>query len=209
LFYKNKRYVLKSTDELLRKANENIQILETQRNLFNNNIRKLNHLELRNYADISQATEVIQKGGLIQKIFEELKNTIIELGGEGALLKARLKELTFGVEKETNLVIKDYTSLDLKKSKIILKSLSYDELTDTENILKALAIEDPKSIKNIKGWRILSKTNLLESEIAKLIKETNSLGKAIHSDFITNSEILGEENAKTFKEEIKRIKFNQ
>ena len=209
LFYKNKKYPLRNTDELLRKSNEHIQMLETQRELFNKNVKKLNHLELRNYSNIEQALEVIQKGGLIQKIAKELKDTVIELGKEGALLKSRLKELTLGVEKETNFVIKDYTNLDLKKTKTILESLSYDEITNPENILKSLAIENSEKENRIKGWRILSKTSLPEAEIAKIVKETGSLGEAIHSGFEVFSNILGEEKARTFKEEIKKIKLNQ
>ena len=208
LFYKNKRYPLRSTDELLRKANANVQLSEKQRELFSKNIKQLNHFELRNYANIEQALEVIQRGRMIQKISEELKNTIIELGDEGSLLKARLKELTSGVDKEVNFVIKDYTNLDLKKSKAILDSLSYDELIDSENVLKALAIDSADSVNKIKGWRILSKTSLPEAEIAKIIKETESLGEAIHSGFTVASEILGEESARAFKEEIRRIKLS-
>src|SRR6185436_15166175 len=124
-----------------RKVNENLQLIEKQRELFGTYIDKLNKLELRNYHNVEQAILVIQKGRLIQKIAEDLKRFIVELGNDGAILKTRLKEIISGVDKETNLVIKDYTNLDVKKTRVMLDILSYDEILDEENILKALAYE--------------------------------------------------------------------
>lgn len=207
LFYKNLKYNLKSTPDILRRANEHIQLLEKQRELFDKNIEKLNRLELRNNPSLSQAMLIIQKGRLIQKISEDLKRYVLELGNEGSLIKTRLKELIAGIEKETNLVIKDYTKLDIKKSKILLESLSYDELLDSNNILSVLAYETLTQTQ-IKGWRILSKTSLAESDIAKIIKESQSLGKAIHTNPNEFLSILGNEKTQLFKEEINRIKLN-
>ncbi len=208
LYYKNIRHHLKNTDEILRKANEHIQLIEKQRELFDVNIDKLNKLELRNYPSLHQALLVIQKGRLIQKILEDVKKYIVELGAEGTLSKTRLKEITAGVDKETNLIIKDYTKLDVKKTRVLLESLTYDEILDSENILKAMAYEKLIQTEPVKGWRILSKTSLPESDIAKLIKETGSLGEAIHSNIKSYFEIIGEDKAKIFKDEIEKIKLN-
>ncbi len=208
LFYKNIKYHIKNTDEILRKANEHIQMMEKQRELFDTHIQKLNKLELRNYSSLKQGMQVIQKGRLIQKIADDLRRYIVELGNEGTLLKTRLKELMVGVEKETNLVIKDYTKLDTKKSRILLESLSYDEILDSENILRVLAYEKHNDEPSVKGWRILSKTSLQESDIAQIIKERGSLGNAIHSNIANYAELIGDEKARLFKEEIERIKIS-
>ncbi|MBM3232791.1 DNA integrity scanning protein DisA [Candidatus Pacearchaeota archaeon] len=208
VYYKNIRHTLKGTDIILRKANEYIQLLEKQRDSYDDHVTKLNKLELKNYPSLGGAVHVIQKGKMIQKITEDLKKFIMELGSEGTLLKARLRELNIGVEKETLLVIKDYTRLDVKKSKILLDELSYDDLLDVDCILHTLAYDNLVQIEPIKGWRMLSKTSLQESDIAKLIKEKNSLGEAIYSNVKTYFEIIGEDKAKTFKEEIEKIKMN-
>jgi len=208
LFYKNKQYILQATDHLLRKANEQIQLLEKQRDLFDSHLESLNKSELKNYPSLNHAIHVIQKGRLIEKITEDLKKQVIELGNEGTLIRTRLKEIIRGVEKETNLAIKDYTKLDTKKTRTILESLSYDELTDEENILSSLAYESAINNNPIKGWRILGKTSLQESEIATLIKEKKTLGQAIHSSQKNIAETIGEEKAKAFKDEIEKIKLN-
>ncbi|MBI3334331.1 DNA integrity scanning protein DisA [Candidatus Pacearchaeota archaeon] len=208
MFYKTMRYTLKNTDEILRKANEHIQLLEKQRELFDRHTDKLNRLELRNYPSLHQSLQVIQKGRMIQKIAEDMKRYLVELGNEGTLLKARLKEITTGIEKETNLVIKDYTKLDIKKSKILLETLSYDELMDHENLLRVLAYEKATQTMPIKGWRILSKTSLPESDIAQIIKNSGSLGKALHSGIHAYQDVIGGDKAALFKEELDKIKLN-
>lgn len=208
IFYKNLKYILKNTDEILRKANEQIQLLEKHRELFDKQIEKLNLLELRNYISFNQAIKVIQKGRLILKIAKDLKQHIAELGTEGYLLELRLKEIVQGVEKETDLVIKDYTSLNLKKSKSSLENLSYHELLDNEAILKSLAFNSENQPNSIRGWRIMSKTSLPNSEIALVLKEFGSLGKIMHSRINSYNALLGEERAIKFKEEIERIKLN-
>ena len=207
VFYKNVRYHLKSTDELRRKTNENIQLLEKQRELFDESVSRLNSAELRNYPNLQHALSVIQKGRLIQKMIGDIKKNILELGTESTLLKTRVRELAAGVERETNLVITDYTKLDIKKSKTLLESLSYDELFDTDNILKALAYESITQAE-INGWRILDKTNIAEEDVAKLVKEMGSLGKVLHSGRKDYEKLLGEEKGSKAKEEIDKLKLH-
>jgi DNA integrity scanning protein DisA with diadenylate cyclase activity len=82
-----------------------------------------------------------------------------------------MKEILHGVEKELNNTIKDYTRLNLKKTRTLLDTLSYDGLLETENIKKALGILDDQMILEPRGHRFLSQAGLLEEEIGLLIKE--------------------------------------
>lgn len=208
LFYKNVKYPLRSADAVLRRANDHLHHLEKQRESFDREIDKLNRLELKNHPSLHRAILAIQKGRLVQKISLDLRKNIIELGNEGTLIKTRMKEMVKDVDKEMNLIVKDYTKLDVKKSKFLLETLSFDEILDESNILKALAYEKMSSGNQIKGWRILSKTSLQEPDIALLIKNLGSLGKAIYSNISEYVGILGQEKARLFKEEIDKIKMN-
>jgi len=208
LFYKNTKHIVKYTAEILRTANEQVQLLEKHRELFDTYLEKLTRSELRNYYNVNHAISVIQKGRTIQKIAADLKRYLVELGSEGILLKTRLKEIIHNVEKETDLVLKDYTKIGPTKSKLLLETLSYDELLDADNIKKAIAYEKEIKAETLKGWRILSKTSLQEQDIALLIKEATNLGKIIHAEVDFYTKILGEEKALQFKEEIERIKLN-
>jgi len=204
IFYKNRKHVLKSTSDILRKSSENIQILERQKELFENYLERLNKIEIRSYVSLHQAIKTIQKGKVIQKISEELKKTIIEIGNEGVLLKTRLKEILMDVEKETNLIIKDYANIDSKRSILILDELSYEELLDKEKVFNALDCIGKPAPPELKGWRILSKTSLTEAEIAKLIREVGKLEEILKCDF---KNYLGEEKAIILKTEIDRLKL--
>ena len=126
VYYKNFKHIIKNANEVLRKVNEHTQIIEKQRELFDMNVEKLSQMELRNYPNLQQASVVIQKGVLIEKMANDVKNLFVELRNEGTIIKTRLKELTSNVEKEVNLVIKDYTKVDLKKSRILINSLTYE-----------------------------------------------------------------------------------
>lgn len=208
IFYKNLKYHLKSTDEVLRKANEHLQLLEKQRELFDKYVEKLNKLELRNYPNVQQACLVIQKGRIIQKINADVRKSIIELGSEGTLLKSRLKEISHGVDKEMNLVLKDYTRVDVKKSKTLLETLSYEEILDQDNILKVLAYESQPDAFAIKGWRIMSRTGLAEEDIAAIMRSFGTLGKILHTSTKEYSQVLGEKKGPAAKEEIDKLKLH-
>lgn len=206
LYYKNMRYPLKATDEIRRKANEHLQTIEKQREVFDIQVDKLNQLELKNHPSAQKAVLVVQKGRLIQKIAEEMKRFLVELGVESMLLKTRLKELVTGVEKETNLVIKDYTKLDVKKSKLLLETLSYDELLDIDNITRILGY-DTLHHTPIKGWRILDKTFLEEPQIAEIIKNAGTLEKTVKSPEI-HAALLDYQHITQLKEDLDKIRFN-
>jgi len=209
IFFKNIKHPLTNTEILLRKANEHIQLLDKQRELFDSNIERLNAFELQNYPSLDQAIQVIQKGYFIQKISEDLKKYIIELGKEGALLKVRLKELMKDVENETDLIIKDYTQLNLKQSIKLLEDLSYDEILDNERLMGVLGHDGTTPVNApVQGWRLLTKTSLHEAEIAQLINEAGSLGKSIHSNVDFYKKIFGMDKAVTLKEELNKIKLN-
>lgn len=208
LYYKNLKYILKDTNELLRKSNEHIQLLEKQRELFDNYIEKLNKSEIKSYSNFPLAINIIQKGMLIQKIAEDLKKYTVELGKEGTLIKVRLREIKGGVEKEMDLIIKDYTSLDVKKTKLLLNNLSYDEILDEQNIISKLGYENSPPTNPIEGWRILSKTSLHESEIAFLISNLQTINKILSSDLKTFTNLIGEEKAKKVISEIEKMRIS-
>ena len=208
LYYKNLKYHISDSGELLRNANEQIQMLEKQRELFDRAVKKLSGFELRNYPSFEQAIHAIQKGYMVKKIASSLQKYVIELGKESALLKTRLKELIADVESETNLVVKDYTQVDLKKSLAFFEEFSYDDLLDKEKVRNALTLGNPLDKFVIKGWRILSKTGIPEPDIAAIIMSAGTLGKAIHSSSGFYRQILGEEKALLFKSEVDNLKLN-
>lgn len=207
LYYKNVKYPLLETAELLRRANEHMQLLEKQRELFDKSVEKLTSIELKKYFDLKHAIGVIQKGKLIQRIAKDLKKYSIELGDEATLLKIRLKEIASGVEKETDLVIRDYAKNDFKKSKSVLENLSYDEILADSNVCSALGYDGVNSSGFISGWRILSKTSILDAETTMLLKEIDRLKDVLNADESRFRIVFGDGAiAQSLKEQLDKLK---
>lgn len=206
LYYKDIKYPLKDSSEVLRKTQFTLQLLEKQRELFDHHIAKLNELELRNEQHLTHTCKVIQKGESMQRMLKAIEKNLIELGNEATATKARIKELMLGVKEETDLVIKDYTKLNTRKSKNLLEALSYDELLDIENILTALAQKETNVLESIKGWRLLAKTNISEQEASLILRELNALHAIIKAEETMFAQILGPEKANIFAKTLKRLK---
>ena len=206
IYYKDVKYHLRETSEILRRATETLQLLEKQRELFDENMEQLNLMEIYDDLHLEQACKTIQKGKSIEKILRSQEKTLIELGNEGEALKLRIKELIKGVEKETDNVIRDYTRFNLKKSKSLLSALSYEEIIDPENILMALARKEINKVDSIKGWRVLSKSSLEEKEIANLLQEFKDLKGVLKAKKSDHEKIIGSERAEKFLKQIDKIK---
>ncbi len=208
IFYKNKIYRLRDSSEITRKANEYLQILEKQRELFDSYLENLNRLELRNYVNLNNAIKTIQKGKVIQKISKELNKYLIELGIEGKLLETRMREILYNVRDETNLIIKDYSNLDYKKSIKMLDELSYEQLLEKDSILTALNYDSLGKIVKIAGWRILSKTGLSDPEVSNIISEIGF--EKIISTEIENpldEAIISRDKFSSIKVELEKLKL--
>lgn len=175
LFYKNIKYVIKDTSDIIRRATETLQILEKHREVFERNRKDLDEEELKKRPKLIKALLLIQRGIMIMRISEILKGHIIELGVEGVIVKSRLKELLHKVEKEVDGVIKDYSKLGLSKSRKIISILSYDELLDIENLRQCLGISIETEVAHPKGHRVLEKMGIPEKDVGILIKNFKNL----------------------------------
>jgi diadenylate cyclase len=208
IYYKDIRYSLITTDELLRKTNEHIQLLEKQRELFDSYSEKLIKMDLKNYFNLSQAIQVIQKGKLIQKIASDLRRYSIELGKEGTLLRIRLKEILSGVEKETDLITRDYAKLEPEQTKLVMSALSYEEILDENVICQILGYENPNVNDSIPGWHILMKTSLTENEAELVVRKAEKWETIENADEQFFADILGEDGAKTLHEDIQKMRLS-
>ena len=207
LFYKDRRTPIKDNREVADKVLNYMQFLEKQRELFDSSLERLNKLELRNYINLGYAVKTIQKGKIIKRISEELSRYLIELGNEGNLIRTRLKELLNEVERETDLVIKDYSKKDYQESIKDLNILSYEDLLEKENIIKRLGYENLNEVVNVAGWRILSKTLLSESEIENLISEVKKLEIINTSEIDKEFASIPKDKFSHLKVELERLKL--
>jgi len=206
LFYKNLKYVIKDTNDIIRRATETLQILEKHREIFERNRKELDDEEIKKRPKLIQALLLIQRGVMIMKISGILKEHIIELGIEGLIVKSRFKELLHKVEKESDNVIKDYSRLGLSKTKRIISILSYDELLDLENIRECLGLSTNSEIANPKGYRLLEKAGIFEKDAGTLIKNFKNLASILELKREDLIPFFEEEKVNEIFEKISHIK---
>jgi diadenylate cyclase len=205
LYYTKTRYYLKSVDELIRSISSTLQVLEKQREIFDDQMNNLNILEMSEMVSVSDVCKVIQRAEMIMKISESIKKGFTELGKEGNIMQMRFRELVRGIEKTENEILRDYSVLSLKKSLTLLSNLTYDGLLDIESISR-LIIEKPLD-ENVfpRGFRFLSHLTLTEKEISMLVKQFGNLKYILTNSSIDFEPIL-KARSSNIKEEIASLR---
>ena len=207
IYYKDIKYVLRSTEELLRRATETLQILEKQREIYDNLLANLNILEITNLVTIRDVCIILQKIETIVKISENIHRYILELGREGGIIKMRFRELTLNIEETEKQIVKDYVKMKFEKTKQILYDLSFDSLLEIQSISNLLFLSPPEERISPRGYRFLKNTSLTEDKIKEIGANFFSLEEILNSDRKKIVRVLGtEEQASLLFIEIEKIK---
>jgi len=175
LYFKDNSYLLEETSEILRRAAETLQILEKQKDVFDDLFSHLNVLEITNLTTMGDVCNVLQTLEIIRRISENVKKYLVELGKEGIIVSMRLKELTKNLNKERKSILQDYFGQKYLKIDESLKNMNFDFLIETSNVLRIIFGELHDNPISSKGMRILNKTNLLKKDIDILLKNFKTL----------------------------------
>jgi len=198
------RYVLQNTEDILRRATETLQILEKQREVFDELLTNLNVLEITNLVSIADVCTILQRMEMIKKMADIINEYIIELGKEGVIVRMRMREVTKGIGKKQEVIIKDYVQNPVKVRNFFDK-LSFEGLLDAENIARLLFGELSETKIVPKGYRILCKTNLSENEINNLIISFKNLEGILSADEEKLKKVL-KNRVQSFQEEFVKVK---
>ncbi len=154
---------------------------------------------------------------MVMRIVEEIQRQIYELGEDGRLVRMQLEELIGGLEKEEELIIKDYIvqgKKEVNTGEVIesLSELSYEDLSKETVIAKLLGYENFDNYDEVgvytKGYRILSKVPRMPSNIVEnLINSFKSFQLILAADIESLDEVdgIGEVRARTIKQSLKRM----
>lgn len=217
VFKGNDRYILEDTDVVLNKANQAIQTLEKYKKVFDNKLSILNEYEFNDIVTLENVIVAIQRAEMVMKIVEEIQRQIYELGDDGRLVKMQLDELIGGLEKEEELIIKDYIVPTRKKrtpQKVLenLEELSYEDLSKEAVIAKLLGYENFDNYDEVavytKGYRILNKIPRMPSNIVEnLVDSFKSFQHILAADTesLDDVEGIGEVRARTIKQSLRRM----
>ena len=217
IFKGNDRYILENTDAVLNKANQAIQTLERYKKVFDNKLSILNEYEFNDIVTLQNVIEAIQRAEMVMKIVEEMQRQIYELGNDGRLVKMQLEELIGGLEKEEELIIKDYIVPTRKRRtppKVMesLAELSYEDISKDSVIAKLLGYENFDNYDEVavytKGYRILNKVPRMPSNIVEnLIDSFKSFQHILAADIEDLDEVdgIGEVRARSIKQALRRM----
>jgi diadenylate cyclase len=175
LYLGREKYNLKSPGELLRDIAANLQVLEKQRDLFDESLINLNVLEVSDLVSAGDVCKIIQRSEMILKISASLKKQFIEIGRYGNIMNLRYRELIKSVEKRESEVIRDYAILSLKRTKTILENYSFEGLIDLDSIARIILEKSIEENVSSKGFRLLSMVDLIEKESSSLVKHFGGL----------------------------------
>jgi len=198
IYFEDLKYTLRGVSELLDRANENLRVLEKNKEIFDELMMNLNVLEFTALVSISDFSLVIQRAEILRRIAPIVKRYIVELGKEGSLVSMQLREIMKDVEKEEMLILKDYCK-DFKFSRRALAALSIEELIDSNNIVSSMLYSTADKHVVPRGYRLLSKIFQDSEEVGVIVRnfKFDEILEMIESENIARiSEILpGKEEA--------------
>ncbi len=207
LYYKDLKYELKESSEILRRAAETLQILEKQREIYDDIMVNLNILEITGFVTVNDVCDILQRSEIIKRISGIVKKYLIELGKEGMVVSMRLKELIGNLAKEEEVILKDYFGSKYLSALDILEKMSFDYLLETKNIYTLLFSQFEGKRISPKGERILSKIRILGDYLPKLIERFNNLERILSAQKQELLDIFGsEELLNLFGDKIKDLR---
>lgn len=205
LYYGNSKCYLRPSEEVFREISNTIQLLEKQREIFDELTSKIGLLEITNMVSVSDICKIIQRSEIILRNSETLKKDFIEVGKEGNLMNLRFKELLKGVERKEEDLIRDYAKLSLKKTKLLLENLSFEGLIELESLARLIFQKELEDIVSPRGYRFMSQLNISEKDAFAIVKEYNSLNDILNDESNKMEDIL-KSNTINIKEEIAQLR---
>ena len=172
--------------------------------MFDELVSNLNMLEINNMVSVADVCTILERIEMIRKMAEIINEYIVELGRDGIIVRMRMREVTQGIEKIRDIILKDYLPRP-KRVIQFLESLNFEELLDLENMALTLFKKNLEVSITPKGHRILGKTTLPKQDIEHVIKHFKNLESILTSDEEEIRKIL-KKNIKVFEKEINLLR---
>jgi len=205
IYYGNEKIKLNSLNELFTKTGEALKALEKNKDMFEVLVRRLNASETLELVTLEDVSLIFQRKNIINSIAKMLSLYLSELGKEGELIDLQLKEIIHSINREIDLIIKDYEqyfNFDLILKEI--ENLDYEAVLNKENLFKIFLSHRKKEDALVpKGYRILRNIPILNEEnINALIENFPTLRDLILANIEDFTKIKGinEKKARAIKE---------
>ncbi len=210
------RKVLEGSGQILARANQALATLERYKMRLDEVSSTLSALEIEDLVTVRDVAVVAQRLEMVTRIAREIEDYVLELGSDGRLLSLQLEELITGVDRERELVIRDYVP-DGRRAKspaellARLEALSPTELVDPASAARVLGIgtlEHLDGAVSPRGYRLLTKVpRLPTSVVERLVDHFGTLQKLLSAgaEDLQIVDGVGELRARSVREGLTRL----
>ena len=184
VFHNMKVIELEEPAMILGRVNESLQSVDRMRRRFDEVLLQLGELEMEDTITNQQVLTVIQRGELLIRLANQVKNEAENLGEEAGIVMIQIESLESGVEYTLSLVLKDHLPSkkyrNIKKAKSEISNMTYEELNTISHLGAILMMQPLDEISTPRGYRVLARLPGLPDNLHDpLIKKFKTLPKLL------------------------------
>ena len=184
VFHNMKVIELEEPAMILGRVNESLQSVDRMRRRFDEVLLQLGELEMEDTITNQQVLTVIQRGELLIRLANQVKNEAQNLGEEAGIVMIQIESLESGVEYTLSLVLKDHLPSkkyrNIKKAKSEISNMTYEELNTISHLGSILLMQPLDEISTPRGYRVLARLPGLPDNLHDpLIKKFKTLPKLL------------------------------
>ena len=184
VFHNMKVIELEEPAMILGRVNESLQSVDRMRRRFDEVLLQLGELEMEDTITNQQVLTVIQRGELLIRLANQVKNEAENLGEEAGIVMIQIESLESGVEYNLSLVLKDHLPSkkyrNIKKAKTEISNMTYEELNTISYLGAILMMQPLDEISTPRGYRVLARLPGLPDNLHDpLIKKFKTLPKLL------------------------------
>ena len=184
VFHNTKVIELEEPAMILARVNESLQSVDRMRRRFDEVLLQLGELEIEDTITNQQVLTVIQRGELLTRLSNQVKNEAENLGEEAGIVMIQIESLESGVEYTLSLVLKDHLPSkkyrNIKKVKSEISNMTYEELNIISHLGAVLLMQPLDEISTPRGYRVLARLPGLPDNLHDpLIKKFKTLPKLL------------------------------
>ena len=184
VFHNMKVIELEEPAMILGRVNESLQSVDRMRRRFDEVLLQLGELEIEDTITNQQVLTVIQRGELLIRLANQVKDEAENLGEEAGIVMIQIESLESGVEYTLSLVLKDHLPSkkyrNIKKAKSEISNMTYEELNTISHLGAILMMQPLDEISTPRGYRVLARLPGLPDNLHDpLIKKFKTLPKLL------------------------------
>jgi diadenylate cyclase len=185
VYSNHNRYRLLSPTALLAGANNSLTSLERLRRRLQEAEERLVRTEVDDVVTGRDVLLVLIRAALVMRMYAEVEQTFIELGGEGKLIRIQATDLVEGVEDLAALVYGDYQRRRRSSQRSVFERMAEvptEELHDLHRVAMVLGFDEVEGAVRPRGLRALARVPRLPDIVRHaLVSHFRDFQKLLHA----------------------------